>query len=163
MARVSRVAQAMRNAYRRDDGSFERMQAAAQKTRAERLAREQTEREATAQRREMQELARKRATNEHLAPIDPEEVLEDELPVTSIETVPVSTPPSRPNALDEDSLYDSVQHLAQGPVLSVPRKLPARRHSLPSELQAQIDANEVYVDPHTGQVEPLSPPPGADD
>ena len=96
MARVSRVAQAMRNAYRRDDGSFERMQAAAQKTRAERLAREQTEREATAQRREMQELARKRATNEHLAPIDPEEVLEDELPVTSIETVPVSTPPSRP-------------------------------------------------------------------
>lgn len=123
----------------------------------------------TQDRRTFDEYLRRKQAHEDLVPIDSdEEIASDELPQQQEATAAVSEPAPEPLLQDPDErlhrMYDSVRHLSRGPVLAEPRKAPRTRGPrLPDTLTAQIGANELYIDPHTGLVEPLSPPPAADD
>jgi len=161
-AKLSWTAGVMRAAARRDDGSYERMQAAAQKNRAEKRAREQTELEATEQRRKFQEFLRSRAANEDILAFNPEDA--DLVPESSAgELHQPATPTIEPDRLD--SMYEQFRSSATGPVLV---KQPREKPRTPAQQQAdflaaQLAANELHLNPATGELEPLSPPPSVDD
>ncbi len=161
----------VREAFERGDGkALARMRAKGLKTLEERQAKKRAEQNLLAidkarvqDRRAFDEFLRRKQAHEDLVPIDPdtEVVMETYVEEPSLPAAPLvpgdvdERVQPIPATTDEDlhKLYDAFPR---------PRPKPPRA-TLKELLAQQIEANELYFNPHTGQVEPLSPPPGADE
>lgn len=155
----------VREAFERGDGAaLSRMRQAGLRTLEERRQAEKNMLAAADKRiqrqREFQELARKRSANEHILPFNPED--EDLVPEEVEEVVPAPVQPA--DTVDVlDRLYE--QFRPRGPVLV--KESPERRRT-PKQREADrvaalIAANELHMNPATGVLEPLSPPPAPED
>ena len=133
----------LRDAWLRDDGSFERMRDAGLRTIAKQREVAGLQKARTAR----EEAERKRQTNEDIIPPTPDDVVErvtrTRVASPSVHETPVvsSLEPLRP--LDELSeIYDDLK-----------RRTKTQR--VREALELQKERNEIRIDPQTGAIEPL--------